>query len=69
MMWGYGMSGFGWLVMAAWWVLVLAGIVWVVRSVGGHAEDGGGARRLLDERFAAGDLSVDEYQQRRRALG
>lgn len=66
MMWAYAMSGFGWLVMLAWWVLVIAGILWLVRSVGG---DRGGARRQLDERFAAGELSVDEYQQRRRALG
>ena len=69
MMWGYGMSGFGWFVMLAWWVLVVAGIVWLVRSLGDRADDGGSARRLLDERFAAGDLSVEEYQQRRRALG
>lgn len=69
MMWGYGMSGFGWFVMLAWWVLVIAGIVRLARSVGGHAEARGGAVRLLDERFAAGDLPVDEYQQRGRALG
>ena len=69
MMWGYGMSGFGWFVMLAWWVLAIAAIVWLVRSVRRHGEDRGDARRLLDERFAAGYLSVDEYQQRRRALG
>lgn len=69
MMWGYGMNWVSWFVMLTWWVLVVAGTVWLVRSVGAHAEDCGGARRLLDERFAAGDLSVDEYQQRRRALG
>ena len=69
MMWWYGMSGFGWFVMAAWWALVIAGIVWLVRSVGGHPDDRGSARRLLDERFAAGELSVEEYQQRRRTLG
>ena len=69
MMWGYGMSAFGWFVMLLWWVLVIAGIVWLLRSIGGQPESRGGARRLLDERFAAGELSVDEYQQRRRALG
>lgn len=69
MMWGYEMSWVGWFLMLTWWVLVIAGIVWLVRSAGSHAEDGGRARRLLDERFAAGELSVEEYQQRRRALG
>jgi putative membrane protein len=69
MMWGYGMGWFGWLVMAGWWLLVVAGIVWLVGSVGGQPEGGGSARRVLDERFAAGELSVEEYQARRRALG
>ena len=69
MMWGYGMSGFGWFVMVAWWALVVAAIVWLVRSVAGQPEARGSARRLLDERFAAGELSVEEYQQRRRVLG
>ena len=69
MMWGYGMSGFGWFLMLTWWVFVVAGIVWLMRSVGGRTDDRGSARRLLNERFAAGDLSVEEYQQRRRALG
>lgn len=69
MMWNYGMGGFGWLVMVAWWVLVVVGIVWLVRSVGAPPDGRGSARRLLDERFAAGELSVEEYQQRRRTLG
>lgn len=69
MMWGGGMGGFGWFVMVTWWVLVVAGIVWLVRSVAGQPDSRGSARRLLDERFAAGELSVEEYQQRRRTLG
>lgn len=68
MMWGYGMSGFAWFVMLAWWVLVVAGIVWLVRALARPADGGDAARRVLDERFAAGDLSVDEYQERRSAL-
>lgn len=69
MMWSYGMDGFGWVVMVAWWVLVVVGIVWLVRSFAGQPDGRGSARRLLDERFAAGELSVEEYQQRRRTLG
>ena len=70
MMWGYGMGGFGWLFMIASLVLVIAVVVWLVRTASGSADDRGrpGARRLLDERFAAGELSVEEYEQRRRAL-
>ena len=68
-MWGPGMGGLGWLVIVTWWVLVVAGIVWLVRSVVGRPDSRDNARRLLDERFAAGELSVEEYQQRRRTLG
>lgn len=69
MMWNYGMGGFAWTLMVGWWVLVVAGIVWLVRTVTAQSSDTDDARRLLDERFAAGELSVDDYQARRRALG
>ena len=65
MMWGYG---FGWLFMLAWWVLVVLAIVWLVRSVTDHGDNAASARRILDERFAAGELSIEEYEQRRRVL-
>ena len=29
---------------------------------------GGSARRILDERYAAGEMSTEEYRQRRRIL-
>lgn len=69
--WGAGW----WIVMAVgmviFWGLVIAGIVWLARSlpwrpVGHH--DGGSALDLLDRRFAAGEMSVDEYRERRAIL-
>lgn len=70
MMWGYGFGWLGWLLMVAWWTLVVVGIVWLVRSLSDQhgGADRSGARRILDERFASGELSVEEYEQRRRAL-
>ena len=69
MMWGYGFSWFGALFMVAFWTLVVVGIVWLVRSVGrADGADVSNARRILDERFAAGDLSEEEYEERRRVL-
>lgn len=70
MMWDQGMGGFGWLFMASVWLLLVVGVVWLVHSltdrpVGGAASP---ARRILDERFAAGELTVEEYEQRRRVL-
>lgn len=72
MMWdvGWTMGGFGWVFMAAWWALFVAAIVWLVRGVSDDRRGPGpsSARRILDERFASGDLSRDEYEERRRVL-
>lgn len=68
-MMGYGLGWFGWLVMAGWWLLLVVGIVWLIRSVAGQPAGQDSARRILDERFAAGELSVEEYRARRRTLG
>lgn len=70
MMWNDGIGWSGWVFMLGWWLLVVAGIVWLVRTVAGsrEADPPASARRVLDERFAAGELSVEEYQERRRVL-
>lgn len=83
MMDGFGMNGLwmggGWL----FGVLIAAGvvllIVLLVRLVGGGASRNtsygqgpqaqGSARQLLDERYARGDLTTEEYQERVRVLG
>lgn len=79
---GSGMGGgifFGLLMMVG---LILLGVV-LVRIMGGGLRrvDGGGtdrpglaspeapARRLLDERYARGEVSTEEYQERLRVLG
>jgi putative membrane protein len=71
---GYSMhDGAGWWMggMAIWmvlfWVLVVAGIVWVVRlSATPRAADD--ALGVLDRRFAEGALSFDEYRERKATL-
>lgn len=77
---GSGMGGgvlFGLLMMVG---LILLGVV-LVRVMGGGLRRGGGtdrpspsspgdsARRLLDERYARGEVSTEEYQERLRVLG
>lgn len=62
--WGWG---FAWLVV----VLIVALVVWAVWSVsrGGSARSGRqGAVSVLEERFARGELSPEEYRERRRVL-
>ncbi|MFC9758549.1 SHOCT domain-containing protein [Streptomyces sp. NPDC056921] len=82
MMW-YDGGWSGWFFMAVFmvlfWALVIAGIVALVRYLGGgrHGHQGGpppsssepgwGSRRaedLLAERFARGEIDEDEYKRR-----
>ena len=73
----HGDVGFGWwfvmtLAMILFWGGVIALIVWLLR--GGSTrptaapKGADAAREILDRRLAEGDLSVDEYEQRRQLL-
>lgn len=77
-MWSYGggPGWFGWLMMTvgmlAFWGLVVFGAVAVYRNV---RRDGGGAHsagedpmRLLEERFARGEIDAEEFTRRRDLL-
>lgn len=80
MMWGFGGGWFGWLFMIAFWVLVIAVIVWGVRLLtgrggGGSATQsrpaGGGAESALEvlkRRYAAGEIDRDQYLAMRKDL-
>jgi len=85
MMWGYGGDmGWSWLV-GLFGLLILVGIVLlVVLTVrvfsGGSSRAGNSdlhgptqgpsrARQILDERFAKGELTADQYQEQVRVLG
>lgn len=79
MMNGTWIDGGGWF----FGVLIAAGVVLLiillVRLLGGGLSRGTGGgqgtqapssgRRLLDERYARGDLTTEEYQERIRVLG
>jgi putative membrane protein len=77
MMWGNGMGWGGWLLMilttVGFWALVVFGIVALFRGVGGGAgpRTGAGAasaHQILDERFARGEIDVEEYHARKNIL-
>jgi putative membrane protein len=73
--WMYGWM-YGW--MWIWPLLVLAGLLLLVYgvvrlaqgspSVPGDVERGSSARRILDERFARGEIDEDDYRRRRAEL-
>ena len=69
----YGMHDGGWGVwwMILSWVIVVAIVALIVRSVmptGGGGERSPDPRRILEERFARGEISEQEYRERKRVL-
>ena len=68
--------GTGWWIvmmlgMVLFWGLVILGVIWLVREAGGsHRHDAkpDDPLAILDRRFAEGDITVKEYQQRRKIL-
>jgi putative membrane protein len=74
MPYGWHDGGWGVLWMILWWAVVVALVVLVVRwitqssgtgSTGGRPSD---ALDILDERFARGEISEEEYRERKRVL-
>jgi plastocyanin len=55
-----------WVWMAAFWLLLIGGGIWLVLRLTGPEA---GARAELDRRFARGEIDVAEYDARRAALG
>ena len=72
MMWDNDYGWGAWLAMSAgmvaFWALVAVAVVAVVRSTRDDRPSGDEANRLLDERFARGDIDEQEYQARRDLL-
>ena len=81
-MWGYGsnMMGWGWLIGAAIVVLLVVAVMVALLLISGRmrqpaavplsaAATGPTPRQILDERYARGDLTTDEYLERGKHLG
>jgi putative membrane protein len=78
MYWGNGIGGWGYVLMTVsmllFWGLLIAGVVLLVRYVGGDRRQppsptaGPDPRSLLAERFARGEINEDDYRQRLKVL-
>ena len=68
-MWGLGM-GFGGLVMVAFWGVVVVGVILLIRSIGGFPAGHWPETPLnvLKRRYAAGQLTREQYEQMRKDL-
>lgn len=85
-MWHDSWSGADWALMSVamllFWAVVVAGVIWLVRTVGNSGPtpgdrdstdkpsgpDRSSAQDILDERYARGELSDEEYRARRDVL-
>lgn len=78
-MWHWMGDGFGWgfgmIVMAAFWLLFVAALVWLVRVVWdrGAVRDGPGPRsesplEILQRRYARGEIDRAEFEEKRKDL-
>ena len=71
---GGGMGWGGWVfmtvLMIGFWALVVVGVLVAVRALRGESTSrrGDDAARLLDERFARGEIDAEEYRARRDLL-
>jgi uncharacterized membrane protein len=68
---GFGTMGLGAVLMLLVWVGLFALIVWAVVRLFSRdrRDDAEAARETLRRRYAAGEISVAEYEQARRAIG
>jgi putative membrane protein len=74
--WGGGWGWGGWfamgLMMLVFWGLIIIGVIAIIRSWRPGQHDAGGGRsdalRLLDERFARGEIDEEDYRKRRGLL-
>ncbi len=71
---GFGGGGlFGGLFMLAWWAVIIAGIVLLVRWVAGQTKGthGGHDKTPLDilkERYAKGEINKEEFEAKKKDL-
>lgn len=67
---GWGMGGFGWIFMVIFWVLVIIGVVYLVKLVIGAKgeEKAETALDILKKRYARGEISKEEFEEKKKDL-
>ena len=73
MMWYYGSDGWSWLWMGGMMLLLWGGItalaVWGIRALSGAKVPGDTAMETLRRRLAAGEISPEDFEKTKKALG
>jgi putative membrane protein len=66
--------GVGWVFMAFFWVLVIAGAIALIRWLGTASNGSRGTQQhqtpleIIQERYARGEIGQEEYEQKRADL-
>ncbi len=67
--WGMGFSGF--LFMFIFWIVVILGVVYIVKLIAGGTkkeEKEETALDILKKRYAKGEISKEEFDEKRKSL-
>ena len=71
MMDGYGMSGGMWILGLIFWILILAGLVLLIKYLWEGAGTRGShesALEVLKKRYARGEISKEEFEEKKKDL-
>lgn len=72
MHWDYGWGmGFGWIFMILFWVLVILGVVYLIKMIAGGAgkeEKRDTALDILKQRYAKGEITKEEFEEKKKDL-
>lgn len=71
--WAWGWMVGGWIIALIFWVLVIVGIVVLVRMITSRTVFGQPTRdsalEILRRRYAAGEITTDQFEEMKRTLG
>ncbi|MDA8157460.1 MAG: SHOCT domain-containing protein [Actinomycetota bacterium] len=70
--WGYGMGIVGALMMLLFWVLILIGLVYLIKWLAQSSRHGAAreetALDLLKKRYAKGEISKEEFEEKKKDI-
>jgi putative membrane protein len=72
--WGMGFGIFGLLFMLLFWVILILAAVWLVRALFGNGRprysnhEPQSAREILDQRYARGEITREQYEMMKKDL-